>query len=716
VIGLGRLQRVLVRQTEVGECGLACIAMISRHHRDTGDMGELRRRFPLSTRGVNLKELVFIGDQLGFHSRALQSDISSLSGMSFPAILHWDINHFVVLYRISTRFGRLRFVILDPANGVCSLDESEFSKHFTGIVLELTPTASFKPKKQQQPIRLTDLWSKITGFWSTTGKVLGLSIALQTIVLVMPFYMQITIDSVLPDMDMDLMYVLALGFGILALINAATSWFRLNLVLALGTDLIFQTTVNLFRHVIHLPIAWFEKRHLGDVISRFGSLQPVSDLLSRGLVSVIVDGGLAFATLVLMFIYSPKLSLLSVFAVILYCMLRFAYLNVLKNANINLLSAQAIENTTFIENIRGIHAIKSFCQEENRQRHWQNKKAVHVNAVLNIGRISGGFDVAGALIVALEGIVFLFVGIGMIRTGSLSLGMLFALQAYKLSFMNALLRLIDQMMNYKITGVHLARVADLVNENPEPGWMSESIGDGFTRIELRNVSFSYGMGSGFVLKNVNLSMDRTEFVAIVGPSGSGKTTLLKILSGLLMPTQGEILVDGTPLKDYGIRNYRSQLGIVSQEDVLFSGTLAENIAFFDPNHQIEDIFTAAKMTEVHEDIIQFPMKYETHVSDMGSNLSGGQRQRIVLARALYKTPRLLLLDEATAHLDVSTEHKVLTNITNKDAGCILVAHRPDAYRQANRILAIHQGNVSEMRKNTIGSAPAHPLLNSGSAP
>jgi len=474
-----------------------------------------------------------------------------------------------VLYRVSTHFGRLRFIILDPAIGVCQLDEAEFSKHFTGIVLELTPATAFKPKKPPQPIRLTDLWSKMSGFWPATGKILGLSIALQAIALVMPFYMQLTIDSVLPGMDMELMYVLALGFGMLALTTAVASWLRLNVVLALSSDLIFQTTINLFRHVIHLPVAWFEKRHLGDVISRFGSLQPISDLLSRGLVSVLVDGGLAFATLVFMFIYSPQLSLLSLLAMVVYCLLRLIYLNTLKNANINLLSTQAIENSTFIENIRGIHAIKSFCQEENRQRHWQNKKALHVNAVLKIGRISGGFDVAGTLIVALEGVVFLFVGVDMIRAGSLSLGMLFALQAYKMSFMSALLRLIDQLMHYKITGVHLARVADLVSEHPESDGMSESTGDGFKRVELRDVSFRYGMESDFVLEHVNLSIDRDEFVAITGLSGSGKTTLLKLLGGLLVPTHGEVLVDEVPLK---IGSSRISVGANGHFQVMEAGS------------------------------------------------------------------------------------------------------------------------------------------------
>jgi len=701
MIGLGRLQRVLVRQAEAGECGLACIAMICRHHRDKGDMGELRRRFPLSTRGANLKDLVFIGDQLGFHARALQSDIASLAQMSCPAVIHWDINHFVVLYRVSRRFGRTRYIILDPAKGVCSFDEAELSKHFTGVALELIPTDSFKPKKTQQTIKLTDLWSKMTGFWPSTGKILGFSVALQVVALLMPFYMQVTIDSVLPNMDMDLMYVLALGFGMLALISAVTSWIRLNVVLGLGSTLIFQTTVNLFRHVVHLPLTWFEKRHVGDVISRFGSLQPVSDLLSKGLVSAIIDGGLAFATLALMFMYSPKLAVLSLFAVIVYGALRFAYLHALKNANINVLSAQAVESTTFIENIRGIHAIKSFCQEESRQKHWQNKKAAHVNALLSAGKISGGFDVLGTLIVTIEGIAFLFIGVGMIKTGSLSLGMLFALQAYKSSFMGALVRLIDQMMSYKITHVHLARVADLVNENPESGGMSESTGDGFKAIELRDVSFSYGVGLGFVLKNVNLTISREEVVAIVGPSGSGKTTLLKILGGLLMPTHGQMLVDGIPLKDYGVRNYRSQLGVVSQEDVLFSGTLAENVAFFDPDYHMDDIFNAAKQAHVHDDIVRFSMKYETQIGNMGSSLSGGQKQRVVLARALYQKPRQLLLDEATAHLDVATEHKVLKSLAGRQMGCILVAHRPDAWRQADRIIAVDQTGVYEVPKAEV---------------
>jgi ATP-binding cassette subfamily B protein RaxB len=702
VIGLNRLERIAIKQEEAGECGLACIAMISRNHNHFIDVSDLRRRFPLSSRGASLKDLVFIADSLNFHTRALRSDIESLSSMSLPAILHWDLNHFVVLENISSRLGPQNFTVLDPSRGVLKLKESEFSEHFTGIVLEMTPAETFLPRKPPPKIKLTDLWSKMKGFWSATGRVVGLSVGIQIVALAMPFYMQATIDSVLPGMDMPLMYVLAASFMMLVIINALTSWIRLNIILNLSSNLIFQSTTNLFRQTLSLPIAWFEKRHLGDVISRFGSLQPVSDLLSKGLVSAVVDGGLALTTLVLMFLYSGALSWISLGAVFLYCALRLLYFTALKNANANALTAQAVESTTFIESIRGVNAIKSFCQEGNRQRHWQNKKATYINATLKLGKISGGFDVVGGAVIALEGVVFILVGVQLIKGNILSLGMLFALQAYKQNFMGSVIRLIDQAMNYRLLDVHLSRVSDLVREEPEHGGVIHK-DRALNNIELRNVSFSYGIGLPAVLKNVNLKIDASSSVALVGPSGSGKTTLLKILGGLLTPTEGEILIDGIPLKDYGLRSFRSQLGVVSQEDVLFSGTLAENIAFFDPAYTMEAVVEAADVASVSKDIAGFSMKYETRVGDMGSNLSGGQRQRVVLARAVYASPRVLLLDEATAHLDIQTEQTVLSNLSRSKFGRIMVAHRPDAYLQSSRIIHVSRGGVSEISPSGLAA-------------
>ena len=681
-----------VRQAEGGECGLACLTMVARHYGDKRDLSAWRRRFPLSTRGSSLKDLIAIADQMGFHSRALKSDIASLQQLTLPAILHWDLNHYVVLDQVRPGLRGTRYSILDPAKGMLDLDEAALSSHFTGIVLELTPGAAFTPVVKRTRLHLSQLWSRIRGLGPALTRILALSIIMQIVTLVVPFYTQLAIDTALPGSDFDLLNIIAIGFAGILLLNATAMWVRSRLVLSLSNSLSIQTAVNLFRHAIHLPTAWYEKRHLGDVTSRFSSLQPITDLLTRGLVSSVVDGALAMATICLMIVFSPVLASLTGGVVFLYGLLKLASFKSMKFANANVLTAQALETSAFIENIRGISAIKMFCQEGNRQRQWQNRKADVVNGTIRLGRLTGSFDTANSFIVAIENLLFIYVAIRMVLGGSITLGMVFAFQAYKQSFIGATTRLIDQLLNYRLLDVHLDRISDIALEQREPEEGSAPLPQ-IGIIELQNVTFSYGFGQPPVLKGVSLCIEPGRTTVLVGPSGAGKTTLFKILCGLLQPTSGRMLIDGIPVQEFGARNYRMHLGAVSQEDTLFAGSLAENIAFFDPDYDMDRVIDCCRRAAIHDDIMRMSMKYETSVGDMGSNLSGGQKQRVLLARALYRNPSVLMLDEGTAHLDVTTESRVVEAIKQLGGTRILVAHRPETIRMADIIYQVVDGQA-----------------------
>ena len=675
--------------------------MIAGFHGLQTDLPALRHRFSLSLKGITLKTLIYMAERVAFNARPLRADVHDLGQLSLPAILHWNLNHFVVLTRIRTGLKRTHFEIHDPARGKCLLGEAELSRHFTGVVLELTKAETFVPRRDVSPLRISQLWSRMSGLSRSLGAILALSVILQLVALASPFYLQIAVDTAFQSFDTDLLVMLAIGFGGLALISVLTGWLRSLLLVSLGNSLSYQLVVNLYRHLMRLP-PWFEKRYVGDVISRFGSAQPISDLLSQGLIASVIDGAMASLTLALMFIYSPKLAGIALISWLLFAVVKIASFHALRMCNVNTITAQARESSSFIESVRGIAAIKAFGQEGNRQRIWQQLKVDAVNAQIRLGRLTSGFDAAGQLVLALERVLFVYLAIAMAMKGDFTVGMIFAFQAYKQQFLDASTRLVDFAMRYKLLDVHLNRIADIALSRPELPAIPSSESTEAVRgsIELRNVVFRYGIGEPEVLRGVNLVVEPGEMISLVGPSGGGKTTLLKIMMGLLEPSEGEILVDGKPLTSSGLQHWRGQIGSVAQDDMLYGGSLSENIAFFDPEIDMQRVVEAAKLAAIHEDIEAMPMRYDSLVGDMGSALSGGQRQRVMLARAFYADPTALFIDEGTAHLDVESESKVMESLTELPITRVISAHRPGAIAACTKRFLIADGRATPISVTT----------------
>lgn len=666
-------------------------------------MPALRRRFGLSLKGATLKTLIDIAEQIGFTARPLRGEPDALQRLALPAVLHWDMQHFVVLASISRGPRGRRFRIHDPASGQRTIDEAGLSRHFTGVILELTPSDRFHARKVRSDLRITQLWSKLDGLWPSLRNLLLLSLVLQVAALAAPFYLQLAVDTAFPAFDSDLLLMLALGFGGLALINLATAWLRSLVLVSLGSALTYQVIVNLYRHLLRLPLSWFERRHVGDTISRFGSTKPIADLLSRGLIASVVDGLMALSTLALMFVYSTQLGMIALAALLLYAALRTAFLHTLRMRNIDAITTAARENSSFIESVRGIAALKAFGQEANRQRIWQRTKADAVNAEIRLGRLGAGFDAACLFILAGERVLFVYVAISMAMSGTFTVGMIFAFQAYKQQFLDAGTRLIEQAINYRMLGLHLGRIADIALAEPEKGATPRA--DVGSRIDggltLQGFYYRYGTGDADVLRGVDLAVKPGEMVALTGPSGGGKTTLLKIMMGLFEPVHGRVLVDGRQsLESFGLTAWRRSIGAVQQDDTLYAGTLAENVAFFDPEIDMARVVEVAKLACIDDDIRRMPLGYETLVGDMGSVLSGGQKQRLLLARALYGRPRILFMDEGTAHLDPASEEQVLRSLAALDITRIVVAHRSGAIAAADRVLQVNGGIVRPVRSVT----------------
>ena len=676
----------LVRQSEAAECGLACLAMVATFHGHRVDINTLRRRYPVSLNGVTLRSLIQVAIHMGLVSRPLRFELGHLRQLRLPAILHWDMSHFVVLKSVD----RKGITIHDPATGIKFLTEGEASKHLTGVALELTPAEGFVRRDESARLPLSVFWSQLSGSGHALVQIFVLSIVLQILVLAAPFYMQITIDEVIARGDVDLLLVLALGFGLLMLVRVASTGIRSLVLLIVQNVLHFQLGARLFHHLIRLPAAFFEKRHIGDILSRFTSLQPIRNLLAEGMIAAVIDGIMAVLTLAMIFVYSPLLAFVVLGALALYAALRLALYRILWLRTEATIQASAQESSNFIESVRAIQSLKLFNRESEREGQWLNRYAEVVNANVRLGRTKIAFSSVNDLIFGLETIITIYLAAKLVLANQLTVGMVFAFMAYRQHFIDKSVALVEKALDFRILGLHLERLSDIALTPLERGHDQPLF---YTRpilgcIELRNVFFRYAEAEPFVLDDISLTIEAGEFVTIMGPSGGGKTTLVKMMLGLLEPTTGEVLVDGVPLSTVGARAFREQVAAVMQDDQLLSGSIADNICFFDPEYNQDKLFQCARLAAIHDEIMAMPMTYNSLVGDMGSSLSGGQKQRVLLARALYREPRILFLDEGTAHLDVDNERLINESLRQLRMTRISIAHRPDMASGADRIVHV----------------------------
>lgn len=694
----------VILQAEATECGLACLAMIADYHGYGTDIVTLRQRFAISGQGANLKGLMDLAGRLHFSTRALRLEVEQMKELQMPAILHWNLNHFVVLKKVLAR----SVVIHDPAVGERKLSLEVLARHFTGVALELTPTEEFEQGEQRRVLKFSHFWTQISGLKRSLVQVFALALLLQICSIVSPYYMQTVVDDVLLRNDENLLLVLALGFGLLLLIQIFINTLREFVILYLSSRLSIQMAANLFRHLIRLPMDYFYKRHMGDIVSRFGSLDTVQNLLTTGLIAALVDGVLVLITLVVMLAYSIKLSLIVIAAVVLYAILRLALYRQFRLLTEESIVAKAKLDSHFMESIRAAQTIKLFQKENDRQGQWQNHMADSMNRNIQVSKWNVYYELINSLITGLENLLVVYFAALAVMGNVMTIGMLYAFMSYKNRFVGSMSNLVGKWIEWKMLGLHLERLSDIAftpaeavdahslahptvkneetpedrisGESRESGESGESIESG--EIEVRNLGFRYSDIDQSVFSGLNFIIRPGEAVAITGPSGCGKTTLMKCLMGLLTPTEGEILVDGQPIDLQP--QYRSQIAAVMQDDRLMSGSVADNITCFSHNLDMEDIKTCARQCCIHQEIMNMPMQYNTLVGDMGTSLSGGQYQRILLARALYRKPRFLFLDEATSHLDIGNEAAISHHVRQLSITRILVAHRQETVVSADR--------------------------------
>ena len=693
-LNLGLRQRLaVVLQSEASECGLACLAMVLGQHGTVTDLATLRSRHGAMPQGMTLAELIRVAQAEQLVTRAVRLEVAELKDLRLPCILHWNLGHFVVLTKVTAD----RCEVLDPAVGDCSFTYKEVSERFTGVALELWPGDSFEPKQEGQRISLARLVGRVAGLWTTVWRVLAVSLGLEGLTLLSPLFMQWVVDHVVISRDLNLLGTLAVGFLLVLAMQQFLTLVRSWLLLRVSTQLRVQWRSNVLAHMMKLPLDYFARRHLGDVMSRFGSIEVIQKVLTSTFVEVALDGLMVVLALVLMLLYSPVLTAVAVLSVLLYVVIRVAWFGPLKRATSERLVRNAAENSHLLETVRGMRTIRLFSRSPERMGAWQSLMVGEVNADLRIQKLEILYSLVRRSLSGVFALALLGLGARDVIAGSLSVGMLLAFLAYRGQFDSRFTELVNKYFQLRMLGLDAQRLADIVltpteaqTQTPIRALAGRAQAP---EIELQNISFRYAQGAPDVLDGLNLRIPAGQSVAIAGPSGCGKTSLVNLIMGVYLPQKGLIKIDGTPIHSIGLDQWRSQVGTVMQDDVLFAGSIADNIAFFDPQMNMNWVEECARMASIHEDITRMPMSYQTLVGDMGTTLSGGQKQRVLLARAMYRRPRVLILDEATSHLDVAREAEVGRAIAAMAITRLVVAHRPQTLATVDRVVEMAEGRI-----------------------
>jgi ATP-binding cassette subfamily B protein RaxB len=556
--------------------------------------------------------------------------------------------------------------------------------------MEFAPTASFKPRDEREHVSAMQLLGVARGLKGTLAQILILSLALEVFAIAMPFFLQLVVDRVLVGRDRDLLTVLGVAFGTLVVITVAVTAVRAWVSVYLSTNLNLRLLSTLFSHLVRLPLSWFEKRNIGDIVSKFRSVDAVQRTLTTTFVETVVDGLMILLTLVVMGWYSLTLTAVVLGATLLYVAVRWVLYYPQRYATDEQLSHEAKSGTHFIETLRGMMAIKLNLRENERRAAYQNLVVDQVNAGVKVQNVGIAQRGAAALIFGLENVAVIWLGALAVMEGKFSVGMLYAFLGFKLVFLTRVNALVEKWNDFRMLDLHAERIADiaLAEEEPIRGSLPAEPATGPITIEAQGLAYAYGP-EGFVFRGVDFSVSSGETVAIVGPSGCGKTTLIKVLVGLMEPTEGMVTVNGRNLKDWDLAQYRRRIGAVMQDDQLFVGTIEDNISFFDPEHDPERVRECARLARIDSDITAMPMGYNTIVGSLGAALSGGQKQRVLLARALYRRPQVLFLDEAFDQLDLALERNISEGLANIGQAVVIVSHRPETVE--GRFRAIRMG-------------------------
>lgn len=681
-----RKQMPLHLQMEAAECGLACLAMVAGHYGAGFGLEELRVKFNVSVRGTSLQDLGKIADQMGLNARCVELDADEIDNLRLPAVLHWEGNHWVVVKHVSEKGLQLN----DPALGERWVGWVEARAKFSGFAADFVPLAKLERTPPQPRLQFATLLRSFPGLGAAVLKLFGVSVILEIIALLTPYYTQIVIDHVLVTGDGDLLTIVALGTGFLLLLQTAFTAVRGWAGVVLSKNVGYQLYAHVIRHLFRLPITFFAKRQVGDLVSRFDSLGQLTHSLTRASIEITLDVLVSLGTLTMMFLYSPSLTwiALATFALMLTVkVIVFSSSNRIVSEKIFL---EAKRNSHLIESVRGIHAVKMAQGEVLRSQQWTIQTLRVIEKETATERINLASNLVMTVTTGLAHIVVIYFAAQMILANQFSVGMLFAFMSFQGNFSGRAAAFADRVLWLRTMKVHFGRVGDITFAQIEPAaeLHTKVAPPTASVMQASNLGFRYSESDPFIFRNIALEVPAAKVVALVGPSGCGKTTLLCVIGGIFLPSEGLLAYDQENVTQSNATSLRKRVAFVFQNDELFEGSIEENITFFEPQPDRIHAKQCADIAAISTEIETFPQGYKTRLAEQGAGLSGGQRQRILIARALYRRPSLLVLDEATSQLDVTTERLVLQNLKSLGITIIMSAHRPDAIAMADLVYSV----------------------------
>ncbi|MFE7857961.1 peptidase domain-containing ABC transporter [Streptomyces sp. NPDC057403] len=683
-----------IRQMSEVECGLACLTMVLNYYDCGISLAEMRARCDVGRDGLTALELVKAARDFGMRVRAVSLPRNDLRFVALPAIVHWEFTHFLVVERWSRKYVD----VVDPARGRCRLTAAEFDAGFTGVVLLLEPGVAFdrRPAVPHTATFRTFALKYLRQAPGTSAQLLAVSVLLILLGLVLPILTKVVLDQILPFRMHDVMPVLAIGIVAIFVAQTVTTLLREWLLVHLRARIDVSMMLGFVEHLLELPYKYFQQRSTGDLLSRVASNAMLRELLSNQLLSSVMDSGLVTFYLLLLFWQSPPFGALTLGVGLLG-----AVVLMLSNGPVSRLAGRELaafgKSQGYLgEAMVGMGTLKAAGAEEQAFGRWSNLFFDHLNISLRQNYVSGAVaSILGSLPLFGQ-LALLWVGATQVLNGSISVGTMVALLALAAAFFAPLTTLVDSAQQFQLVSANLDRIRDVTEEEPEQRRQAARPAprlSGHLRVDA--VGFRYAPTGPQVLRDIDLTARPGERIAIVGLSGSGKSTLGKLLLGLYLPTEGDIVYDGVSLRELNLQELRRQFGAVLQESAMFSGSIWSNIALSNPLIERERVIAAAKLAAIHDDIMTMPMQYDTFVSEGGSALSGGQRQRLAIARAIAHNPPIILLDEATSHLDVETEQKVARNLRTLACTQVIIAHRLSTIRDADTILVLDQGTIVE---------------------